>query len=43
MPREADRAAAIASGFRAHVAKPFEQDDLAQTIATLWRTQIRPS
>ena len=38
-----DRASALASGFEAHVAKPFEPDALAQTVAMLWRAQIRPS
>jgi signal transduction histidine kinase/ActR/RegA family two-component response regulator len=38
-----DRARAAASGYEAHVAKPFEPDALVQTVATLWRAQIRPS
>jgi CheY-like chemotaxis protein len=32
-----------ASGYEAHVAKPFEPDALAQTVAMLRRAQIRPS
>ncbi len=38
-----DRASALASGYQAHIAKPFEPDVLAQTVATLWRAPIRPS
>jgi CheY-like chemotaxis protein len=38
-----DRASALASGYEAHVAEPFEPDALAQTVAMLRRAQIRPS
>jgi len=38
-----DRASALASGYEAHVAKPFEPDALAQTVAMLRRAQIRRS
>jgi CheY-like chemotaxis protein len=38
-----DRASALASGYEAHVATPFEPDALAQTVAMLRRAQIRPS
>jgi len=40
---ENDRASALASGYQAHVAKPFEPEELAQIVATLRRSQIRPS
>ena len=38
-----DRESALASGYEAHVAKPFEPEALAQTVAALCRAQIRPS
>jgi len=38
-----DRESVLASGYEAHVAKPFEPETLAQTVAALCRAQIRPS
>ena len=38
-----DRESALASGYEAHVAKPFEPEALAQTVAALCRAQTRPS
>jgi CheY-like chemotaxis protein len=38
-----DRESALASGYEAHVAKPFEPEALAQTVASLCRAQTRPS
>lgn len=38
-----DGASALASGYEAHVAKPFEPETLAQVVATLRRAQIRRS
>ncbi|HYS26374.1 MAG TPA: ATP-binding protein [Vicinamibacterales bacterium] len=38
-----DRESVLASGYEAHVAKPFEPEALAQTVAALCRAQIRPS
>ena len=38
-----DRESALASGYEAHVAKPFEPETLAQTVAALCRAQTRPS
>jgi CheY-like chemotaxis protein len=40
---ERDRESVVASGYEAHVAKPFEPEALAQTVAALCRAQIRPS
>ena len=39
----ADRASALASGYQAHVAKPFEPEMLARMVANLRRAQIGPS
>ena len=38
-----DRASALAAGYEAHVAKPFEPEALAQAVAMLCRAQTRPS
>ncbi|HKC56202.1 MAG TPA: ATP-binding protein [Vicinamibacterales bacterium] len=38
-----ERESALVSGYEAHVAKPFEPEALAQTVAALCRAQIRPS
>jgi len=38
-----DRESVLTSGYEAHVAKPFEPEALAQTVAALCRAQIRPS
>ena len=38
-----DRASALAAGYEAHVAKPFEPEALAQAVAMLCRAQARPS
>ena len=38
-----DRASALAAGYEAHVAKPFESEALAQAVAMLCRAQTRPS
>jgi signal transduction histidine kinase/ActR/RegA family two-component response regulator len=36
-----DRESALASGYEAHVAKPFEPEVLAQTVAALYRASTR--
>jgi CheY-like chemotaxis protein len=38
-----DRAAALASGYQAHVAKPFEPEELARIVASLRGAHIRSS
>jgi CheY-like chemotaxis protein len=38
-----DRESALASGYEAHVAKPFEPEVLAQTVAALYRAPTRPT
>jgi len=38
-----DRESALASGYEAHVAKPFEPEVLAQTVAALYRASARPA
>ena len=40
---DSDRAAALASGYQAHVAKPFEPETLARIVASLRHAQIRRS
>jgi signal transduction histidine kinase len=40
---ENDRASALASGYQAHVAKPFEPEELARIVASLRGAQIHPS
>jgi CheY-like chemotaxis protein len=40
---ENDRASTLASGYQAHVAKPFEPEELARIVASLRGAQIRPS